>query len=125
MTIWRELGKTGELAEGTMKEGIIEGQGILLAKVGDRYYATDNRYPHMGARLSNGSLAGTVVTRPRHSSQFDLSNGRIVRWLKTSGLISTVSKALKRPRPLVVYKVSVEDDKILMEIQPQPRKGAL
>jgi len=99
-----------------MKEVIIEGREILLARVGDRYYAADNRCPHMGARLSEGSLEGTVVTCPRHGSQFDLSDGRVVRWLKSSGLISTVSKALKPPRPLVIHKVKVEDDRILIEM---------
>jgi len=113
-----ELGKSGELAEGTMKEVAIEGREILLARVGDSYYAADNRCPHMGAKLTDGSLEGTVVTCPRHGSQFDLSDGRVVRWLKTSRLISTVSKALKPPRPLIVYNVKVEDDRILIEIQP-------
>jgi len=64
MTIWRELGKTGELAEGTMKEGIIEGQGILLAKVGDRYYATDNRYPHMGGQALQREPGGNSGHSP-------------------------------------------------------------
>ena len=118
MSTWMELGKSGELAEGTMKEVAIEGREILLARVGDSYYAADNRCPHMGAKLTDGSLEGTVVTCPRHGSQFDLSDGRVVRWLKTSRLISTVSKALKPPRPLIVYNVKVEDDRILIEIQP-------
>ena len=111
-----EVGKSGELPEGTMKEVVAEGRKILLAKVGDRYYAADNRCPHMGGRLSEGSLEGVVVTCPRHGSQFDLSNGGVVRWLKGSGLISTVSKALRPHRPLVTYRVKVEEDRILIEI---------
>jgi len=111
-----EISKSGELAEGTMKEVVAEGRKILLARVGDRYYAADNRCPHMGAKLSEGKLEGVVVTCPRHGSQFDLSNGHVVRWLRTSGLISTVSKALKPPRPLAIYSVKVEDDRILIEI---------
>jgi len=111
-----EVGKSGELSEGTMKEVVAEGRKILLAKVGDRYYAADNRCPHMGAKLSEGTLEGVIVTCPRHGSEFDLSDGGVVRWLKTSGLISTVSKALKPPRPLVTYRVKVEEDRMLIEI---------
>ena len=110
-----EIGKSGDLVEGTMGEVVVEGRKILLARTGDRYYAADNRCPHMGATLSEGNLEGVVVTCPRHGSQFDLSNGSVVRWLRISGLISRVSKALKPPRPLVTYNVKVEDDRVLIE----------
>ena len=111
-----QVSKTSELEDGTMKEVLVQGREILLARVADRYYAADNRCPHMGGKLSQGKLEGTLVTCPRHGSQFDLSDGRVVRWLKGSGLIFRVSKALKPPRPLVTYNVKVEDDKILIEI---------
>jgi 3-phenylpropionate/trans-cinnamate dioxygenase ferredoxin subunit len=70
----------------------------------------------MGGNLSQGKLEGTVVTCPKHYSQFDLKDGRVVRWLKGSGFISAVGKALKSPRPLKTYNMKVEDDKILIEI---------
>ena len=111
-----EVGKTGELADGTMKKVLVQGREILLARVGDSYYATDNRCPHMGGRLSEGKLEGTVVTCPLHGSQFDLSDGRVVRWLRGAGLISRIGKVLKSPRPLTVYNVKVEDDSVLIEI---------
>jgi 3-phenylpropionate/trans-cinnamate dioxygenase ferredoxin subunit len=111
-----EVGKSGEMKNGTMKEISVDGRKILLARVDDQYYATDNRCPHMGGNLSQGKLEGTVVTCPKHNSQFDLKNGRVVRWLKGSGFMSAVGKALKSPRPLVTYNVKVQDDKLLIEI---------
>ena len=111
-----EAGKASELAEGTMKQVTVQEREILLARIGGKYYAADNRCPHMGGKLSQGKLKGTVVTCPRHGSQFDLNDGRVVRWLKTPGLISMVSKALKLSRPLTTYRVKVEDDTILVEI---------
>jgi len=111
-----EVGKSGEIENGTMKEISVDGREILLARADDQYYATDSRCPHMRGNLSRGKLEGTVVTCPRHSSQFDLKDGRVVRWLKGSGFVSAVSKALKSPRPLVTYNVKVQDDKILIEI---------
>jgi 3-phenylpropionate/trans-cinnamate dioxygenase ferredoxin subunit len=110
------VAKAGELADSTMKEVTVQGRPILLAKVGDRYYAADGRCPHMGGILAQGKLEGTVVTCPRHSSQFDLTDGHVVRWLKGSGLISAIGKALKSPRPLTVYQVKVEKDDILVEL---------
>ena len=116
MSSLMEVGKSSELTEGAMKEVLVQGREILLARVGDKYYAADNHCPHMGGKLSQGKLEGTVVTCPRHGSQFDLSDGGVVRWTNWSGLISTVSKALKSPRPLITYRVEVEDDRILIEI---------
>jgi len=111
-----EAGKVGELKNGTMKEVVVQGNEILLASVGDRYYAANNRCPHFGGNLSRGRLEGTVVTCPLHGSQFDLSDGHVVRWLKGSGVLSSVGRALKGPKTLAIYNVKVEDDKILVEI---------
>ena len=111
-----EAGKTSELQEGAMKQVLVQGREVLLARVGDSYYATDNRCPHMGGQLSQGKLEGTIVTCPRHGSQFDLSDGQVVRWLKRSGVISTMSKIVKPPKPINTYQVKLEGDIILVEI---------
>ena len=111
-----EVSKTGALKDGAMKAVNVAGHEVLLARVADKYYAGDNRCPHMGGKLSQGKLKGTVVTCPRHGSQFDLTDGRVVRWLKGSGLVSMIGKALKSPRPLAIYNVKVENDRILIEI---------
>jgi 3-phenylpropionate/trans-cinnamate dioxygenase ferredoxin subunit len=114
MSKFTEVAKVEELKSGTMKKVIAEGREILLARVGDKYYATDNRCPHMKGDLSQGKLEGTVVTCPVHGSQFDISNGHVVRWLK-GGLMSKLGSALKMSRTLTVYNVKVEDGKVLVE----------
>ena len=111
-----EDSKAGDLKDGSMKGVNVAGHEIFLAKVADKYYAGDNRCSHMGGKLSQGKLEGTVVTCPRHGSQFDLTDGRVVRWLKGSGLVSMIGKALKSPRPLATYNVKAEDDRIWIEI---------
>jgi len=111
-----EVDRSGELEDGIMKEVLVRGREVLLARISDRYFAANNRCPHMGGKLSQGKLEGTVVTCPRHGSQFDLRDGQVVRWLKGSGLVSMVGKVLKPPRQLATYNVKVEDDKILIEI---------
>lgn len=114
MSDFIEIGKTGELENGTMKEVDVQGNKVLLAKVGDRYYAADGHCPHLGGKLASGKLDGTVITCPRHGSQFDLVDGRVVRWLKGSGLVSQLGKALKAPMPLRTYEVKSEGDRILI-----------
>jgi 3-phenylpropionate/trans-cinnamate dioxygenase ferredoxin subunit len=115
MSKFTEVAKIEELKSGTMKTVIAEGREILLARVGDKCYATDNRCPHMKGDLSQGKLEGTVVTCPVHGSQFDISNGRVVRWLK-GGLMSKLGSALKMSKALTVYNIKVEDGKVLVEV---------
>jgi 3-phenylpropionate/trans-cinnamate dioxygenase ferredoxin subunit len=115
MSKFTEVAKIEELKSGTMKAVISEGREILLARVGDKYYATDNRCPHMKGDLSQGKLEGTVVTCPLHGSQFDINNGQVVRWLK-GGLMSKLGSALKSSKSLMVYNVRVEDGKVLVEV---------
>ena len=112
------VSKASKLENGTMIEVVVEGREILLAKVGDRYYATDNRCPHMGAKLSQGKLEGTVVTCPRHGSRFDISDGHNMLWLNTSGLLLALAKLIKRPRPVSTYQVKIDGDDILVNIEP-------
>jgi len=114
MSRFVELAKTEELKSGAMKKVTAEGQEILLARVGDKYYATANRCSHMNGDLSQGRLEGTVVTCPRHGSQFDVSNGQVVRWLK-GGLMSKLGGALKMSKTLRVYNVKVQDGRVLAE----------
>jgi nitrite reductase/ring-hydroxylating ferredoxin subunit len=107
---------TADLKDGQMKEVNVNGHVILLAMVGGKVYAVGGRCPHMGARLAEGSLDGKVVTCPRHGSQFDITNGQVMRWTKWSGVVASAVKLLKSPRPLATYPVRVEGDKILVEV---------
>jgi 3-phenylpropionate/trans-cinnamate dioxygenase ferredoxin subunit len=115
MSKFIEVARTEELKSGTMKKVTAEQQEILLARVGDKYYATDNRCPHMSGDLSQGKLEGVIVTCPRHGSQFDLSNGQVVRWLK-GGLMSKLGGALRMSKTLAVHNVKVENGRILVEV---------
>ena len=116
MSAFVEVGEATEFKDGMMKEVEVQGKEILVARVKDKYYAVSNRCPHLGGNLSRGNLEGTVVTCPLHGSQFDLTEGSVVRWLKGSGVLYTVGKALKGPKSLDTYKVKVEGNSIVVEI---------
>ena len=100
--------------DGEMRKVLVEGKEVLVARVGASYYATQNRCQHLGGDLSMGKLEGTVVTCPRHGSQYDLKDGHVVRWTNWTGLKLTVAKMAKSPRPLKTYDVKVESGKVLV-----------
>ena len=105
-----------EFQDGSMKKVSAGGKDILVARVGGSFYAVGNRCPHMSGDLSAGTLEGSIVTCPRHGSQFDVKTGENKRWMKGSGIASAIGKALKSPQSLPVYKVKVEGDDINIEV---------
>ena len=112
-----EILKKDQINDGEMKMADIEGHEIMIAQVGDKYYASDNRCPHMGGNLSMGKLDGTIVTCPRHHSQFDLTDGHVIRWTDWTGIKLSLGKVLKSPRNLKTYEVMLDGDTIMIDLQ--------
>jgi 3-phenylpropionate/trans-cinnamate dioxygenase ferredoxin subunit len=105
-----------DLSEGTMKKYQVQGTEILIARVEGKYYAAQNKCPHFGGDLSKGKLEGTTVTCPRHGSQFNVTDGSVVRWLKGTGLISIIGKTLKSPHKLITYNTKIDGQDIMVNI---------
>ena len=118
-----EAADVSELKDGMMKMVNADGKEILLAKVAGKYYATQNRCNHMGGNLSQGKLQGTIVTCPRHFSQYDLTDGRVIRWTNLSGIMLTLTKIALPPRPLKTYQVQIQGDKVLIEARKVTTAG--
>jgi 3-phenylpropionate/trans-cinnamate dioxygenase ferredoxin subunit len=114
--VFAEAGKVGDFKDGDKKKVTLKGQEIMLARAGERFYATQNRCAHVGGDLAAGVLRGTIITCPRHGSQFDITDGHNVRWMTGKGFIVAVSKIIKSPRPIRTYKVKIEGDSILVEV---------
>jgi len=111
-----QIAKVGDLQNGTMKQFTLGSREILVARIRDKYYAADNICPHMGEKLTNGRLEGTVLTCMRNDSKFDLVDGRVIRWTDWTGIRASVSKLFRPPRPLITYPVEIEGDNILVQI---------
>jgi 3-phenylpropionate/trans-cinnamate dioxygenase ferredoxin subunit len=111
-----EVLKTDEMRDGEMRSIPARGKEILIAKIDGGFYAAQNTCPHLGGKLAKGVLKGTVVTCPRHASQFDLKDGHVVRWTDWSGPKLSISKLFRPPRPLPIYPMKIEGDRVLVEI---------
>ncbi len=110
------IANISDFNEGTMRSYHLQGIEILLARIDGKYYAAQNKCPHFGGELAKGKLEGNVVTCPRHGSQFNLVDGDVIRWLKGTGLISSIGKTLKSPRKLTTFNVKIEGQDIMVEI---------
>lgn len=96
-------------------------QPLLVIQFGDSFFAIVNKCPHLNLPLTNGKVEGETITCPFHGSKFDLKSGENLDWVTSFvGLrVPQWSRRLlelgKRPTPLTVYKVVVEDGKLYVE----------
>ena len=81
--------ETSEIVPGKMKAVTLRDQEILIINVDGIFYAIGQKCTHLGGDLSKGKLEGKTITCPRHHSQFDVSNGKVVT-------PPTIARALKK-----------------------------
>lgn len=114
------LTEIGDLESGAMLEVELDGHPLLVARVGDAYYVTDARCPHLGGHLAKGALEGSVVTCPRHHSQFDLKDGSCLRWTDWKGTVLSIAELAKHPRPLRAYDCRTENGVLFLGPEKPP-----
>jgi len=106
---YKRVADTAELPENQMMMVIVGGKEVLLANVDGSYYAIPNKCSHLGGSLVKGSLAGGIVTCPRHGAQFDVKTGQAVENAKIAFIKMSV-------KGLESYTVKVERTDILVGI---------
>ena len=63
------------LWNGEMKQVVVAGQKILLVRLDNTIHAYEDRCAHKAMALSEGTLAGHVLTCPAHHWQYDVRSG--------------------------------------------------
>ena len=64
---------------GSMKQFLINEREILVINRDGHLLCIDARCAHAGAPLSEGTLNGDVLTCAWHGSQFNITNGAVLR----------------------------------------------
>ena len=111
----RKLIEVQNVREGKLTPIEIDGLSLLAARDGERFFACENRCPHLGWSLARGRVEGCIVRCPWHGSTFDLKTGENLDWTTSFAGVpmprwthSLISLG-KRPAPLRIVKVSVVD----------------
>jgi 3-phenylpropionate/trans-cinnamate dioxygenase ferredoxin subunit len=92
-----------------MKKVTVAGRELLIAHVSGVYYALNNKCPHMGGSLADGTLQGEIVTCPRHGSQFNVRTGEAVGKAKVA-FIRIMPHNAER------YETRVEGTNVIVEL---------
>jgi len=100
------VGKTADIAPGSMKRIDIGGERIVVAHVEGRFYALRDACGHIGVPLSFGTLEGYFIECPRHYALFDVRDGAFITGPMSANVPS--------------YKVHVEGDTVFVEQPGQP-----
>ena len=74
-----KVARVRDIPLGTLARVEVAGQLICLANVDGAIYAVSDDCPHIGGALSDGELAGCVLTCPVHLARFDARTGKVLR----------------------------------------------
>lgn len=72
---WKQAVAESALEDGRPVAIEVEGKKLLLVRLEDQIYACGNECSHYHAPLTDGVLAGHVVTCPWHNARFDVRSG--------------------------------------------------
>ena len=97
-----KVAKAADVGPGTMKGLLVGDARIMVANVGGRYYAVEDKCTHMGAKLSGGLLLGNIIMCPAHGAQFDVASGTPL--------------ALPGKSPVKTYEVRVSGEDIEIKL---------
>jgi thiamine pyrophosphate-dependent acetolactate synthase large subunit-like protein/nitrite reductase/ring-hydroxylating ferredoxin subunit len=72
---WHRVADVSDLAEGRVRTVIAGRRSLVLTRVGDEYGALDNRCPHQGGPLGEGSIEKGWLRCPWHGYDYDPLTG--------------------------------------------------
>lgn len=90
------------MAPGALKTVEVEGRDLVVVCVDGRFYALDNRCPHLGGPLGRGRVEGRSIVCPWHGWKWDVKSGRAI-WPEVSWRVFS-------------YPVRVEDGRVLVRV---------
>ena len=73
---WLKVLEAGELGEGRVKPVTCEHTTVCMTRFGGQYAALDNKCPHQGGPLGEGSIENGLLRCPWHGWDFDPVTGR-------------------------------------------------
>ena len=92
------IGKTSDIAPGTVRVFDVDGRAVAVANVDGQFYAFADVCTHDNGPVAEGELDGCVIECPRHGARFDITTGAVL--------------SMPAVVDLPVYDLTVEGDDI-------------
>src|SRR5690242_6256109 len=110
------------LANGDKLLGHAKGEQVLLARVGDEFFAIGASCTHYGGPLAEGVLVGDTVRCPWHHACFSLRNGEALR---APALNPVACWRVERRGNTVMVRAKVERDPLAPSYPERPQRSSL
>jgi nitrite reductase/ring-hydroxylating ferredoxin subunit len=68
--VWHRIADADEIEDGRVRTVQAGHRSVALTRIGDRYGALDNRCPHQGGPLGEGSIEGGLLRCPWHGYDY-------------------------------------------------------
>lgn len=69
------------VVEGQLLSTTVQGESVIVTRVGGVLKAYSGKCPHLGLPLSKGKVQNGTVTCKFHGAEFDLAIGQNVKWV--------------------------------------------
>ena len=69
------------VVEGQLLSTTVQGESVIVTRVGGVLKAYSGKCPHLGLPLSKGNVQNGTVTCKFHGAEFDLATGQNVKWV--------------------------------------------
>jgi 3-phenylpropionate/trans-cinnamate dioxygenase ferredoxin subunit len=103
MSAWVDVCGTDDVDEEDVIEVDAGGRALAVYRgPSDSFHATDALCTHQQAHLADGLVMGELIECPKHNGRFNYMTGAAVR--------------VPCLEPLTVYRVSVRDGRVLVEL---------
>ncbi len=109
-----------EVPVGEVRQFKVGGREIALARVGESgCYAIGGRCTHLRGPLGKGTLEGETLTCPWHGSQFNVTSGKLLRWVQEPAWLRVMAGLIPAflRRDVASYEVRVEDGQVLVKAE--------
>tara|TARA_B100001250_G_scaffold77840_1_gene63877 strand:+ start:1429 stop:1845 length:417 start_codon:yes stop_codon:yes gene_type:complete len=127
---WTKLAAVNSFQDNPEQLLKVKRDDILVIKDEDKFYAINNRCPHLGLALSMGgcNMKDKSVHCKFHSSDFSYETGEVKEWLNVKGfekfmmwLFSKFDSDAKKmmtmePKPVETFQTKVEEDHVWVGI---------
>ena len=101
------IGKVSDFPLGKLSVVDVTGKKILVVNLEGKLWAIDGICTHMGGHLWEGKLIGNIVKCPRHGSEYDVRNGKVMKgpWVPFG-----------KAHDLGSYLVTIEGEDVSLEV---------
>ena len=104
---WRKVPDADVPEEGRVRSAVLDGQSVALTRCGGRLGALENRCPHQGGPVGEGSIENGWLRCPWHGYDYDPATGR-----PPEGFTDAVT----------AYEVDERDDGVFVRLPSRPER---